>query len=59
MSKGRSISAFLSSDVGVLILLALVRVLPQVFTNGQYGFYQAELVTMDIATRHLAWGYAA
>ncbi len=31
----------------------------QVFTNGQYGFHQDELVTMDIATRNLAWGYVA
>jgi 4-amino-4-deoxy-L-arabinose transferase-like glycosyltransferase len=47
------------SDVGILILLALARILLQVFTNGQYGFHQDELVTMDIATRHLAWGYVA
>jgi 4-amino-4-deoxy-L-arabinose transferase-like glycosyltransferase len=44
---------------GILILLALARVLLQVFTNGQYGFHQDELVTMDIATRQLAWGYVA
>jgi 4-amino-4-deoxy-L-arabinose transferase-like glycosyltransferase len=49
----------LSSDIGVLIMLALARILLQVFTNGQYGFHQDELVTMDIATRHLAWGYVA
>lgn len=59
MHKSRSRSAFLSSDVGVLILLALVRVLLQIPTNGQYGFHQDELVTMDIATRQLAWGYVA
>jgi len=40
-------------------LLALARVLLQVFTNGQYGFHQDELVTMDIANRGLAWGYVA
>jgi 4-amino-4-deoxy-L-arabinose transferase-like glycosyltransferase len=59
MNKNRSLSTFLSSDVGILILLALVRVLLQIFTNGEYGFHQDELVTMDIALRHLAWGYVA
>ncbi len=47
------------SDVGILILLALARVLLQVFTNGQYGFHQDELVTLDAAAHHLAWGYVA
>ena len=59
MIKSRSLSAFLSSDVRVLIALALGRVVLQVFSNGQYGFHQDELVTMDIATRGLAWGYVA
>jgi len=59
MNKSRSIPAFLSSDIGILILLALVRVLLQVFTNGQYGFHQDELVTLDAAAHHLAWGYVA
>ncbi len=59
MIKGRSLSALLKSDVGILMLLALARVLLQIPTNGQYGFHQDELVTMDIATRHLAWGYVA
>ncbi len=59
MIKSRSLSAVLSSDVGILMLLALARVLLQIPTNGQYGFHQDELVTLDIATRHLAWGYVA
>jgi len=59
MNKNRSIFFLLSSDIGVLILIALARILLQVFTNGQYGFHQDELVTMDIATRGLAWGYVA
>ncbi len=46
------------SDVGILILLVLARILLQVFTNGQYGFHQDELVTLD-AAKHLAWGYVA
>ena len=59
MNKSRSISTFLTSDVGILILLALARMLLQVFTNGQYGFHQDELVTLDTAAHHLAWGYVA
>jgi 4-amino-4-deoxy-L-arabinose transferase-like glycosyltransferase len=59
MKKSRSISTLLASDVGILILLVLVRILLQVFTNGQYGFHQDELVTLDAAAHHLAWGYVA
>ena len=59
MHKSRSISTLLSSDIGILVLLGLARILLQVFTNGQYGFHQDELVTLDIATRNLAWGYVA
>ncbi len=56
--KSQSFPTLLSSDLGVLVLLAVVRVLLQVFTNGQYGFHQDELVTLD-AARSLAWGYVA
>jgi hypothetical protein len=56
MNKGKSIPALLSSDLGILITLALARILLQVFTNGQYGFHQDELVTLDAAAHHLAWG---
>src|SRR5271165_2663878 len=49
----------ISADTGILILLALARILLQVFTNGQYGFHQDELVTLDAAAHHLAWGYVA
>lgn len=59
MNKSQRLTTFILSDVGILILLALARILLQVFTNGQYGFHQDELVTMDIATRHLDWGYVA
>jgi len=61
MNRSSIFRAAILSDAGILILLVLVllRVLLQVFTNGQYGFHQDELVTMDIATRRLAWGYAA
>jgi 4-amino-4-deoxy-L-arabinose transferase-like glycosyltransferase len=59
MNKSRSISTLPSSDIGILILLALARILLQVFTNGQYGFHQDELVTLDAAAHDLAWGYVA
>lgn len=49
----------LSRDIRILVLLALVRVLLQVLINGQYGFHQDELVTLDAAAHHLAWGYVA
>lgn len=59
MNRSSIIHGFVLSDVRILILLVLVRILLQVFTNGQYGFHQDELVTLDIATRHLDWGYVA
>ena len=59
MNKRQSLSTLLFSDTGILILLALARILLQVFTNGQYGFHQDELVTLDAAANHLAWGYVA
>ena len=59
LKKSRSLSTFLSSDIGILVFLALARILLQVFTNGQYGFHQDELVTLDAAAQHLAWGYVA
>ncbi len=58
MNRTSIIRKFISSDVGILVWVALVRVLLQVFTNGQYGFHQDELVTLD-AARRLAWGYVA
>jgi hypothetical protein len=59
MNRSRFLSPVLASDVGILVLIALARVLLQVFTNGQYGFHQDELVTLDAAAHHLAWGYVA
>jgi hypothetical protein len=45
-----------SSDLGVLILLALARVLVHTLTNNQYGFHRDELAVLDDA-RYLDWGY--
>jgi 4-amino-4-deoxy-L-arabinose transferase-like glycosyltransferase len=46
------------SDVGILILLAAIRLLIHQFTNHNYGFHRDELATWDDA-RYLAWGYVA
>lgn len=46
------------SDVSVLILLALARLLLHSVTNFQYGFHRDELAVLDDA-RYLTWGYVA
>jgi hypothetical protein len=46
------------NDITWLILLALARILFQVFINGQYGIHRDEFGTLD-AARDLAWGYVA
>jgi 4-amino-4-deoxy-L-arabinose transferase-like glycosyltransferase len=48
----------LFSDNGLLILLALTRLVLHVATNNQYGFHRDELAMLDDA-RYLAWGYVA
>src|SRR5512146_2662858 len=48
----------LFSDLGLLILLALSRILLHALTNNQYGFHRDELAILDDA-RYLAWGYVA
>src|SRR3974377_1955738 len=47
---------FLRSDLGVLVLLALILLILHCLTNGQYGFHRDELQTLDDA-RHLDWGF--
>src|SRR5689334_7026595 len=47
-----------SSDAGILVLLALLRILLHAVTNGQYGFHRDELATVDDA-HYPAWGYVA
>ncbi|HXL23872.1 MAG TPA: glycosyltransferase family 39 protein [Candidatus Dormibacteraeota bacterium] len=49
---------WIKSDVGVLVVLAVVRVALHTLTNGQYGFHRDELQTLDDA-RHLDWGFVA
>ena len=50
------ITVFFRSGVGLLILIALLRLLLHIATNGQYGFHRDELQTLDDA-RHLDWGF--
>jgi len=54
----KQVTAFLRSDVGLLILVAAARLAFHVATNGQYGFHRDELQTLDDA-RHLDWGFVA
>jgi hypothetical protein len=42
--------------LGVLVLVATLRLLLHVATNSQYGFHRDELQTLDDA-RHLDWGF--
>lgn len=44
--------------LGLLVGLALARLVVHCATNGQYGFHRDELAVLDDA-RHLAWGYVA
>ncbi len=44
------------TDLGILLMLAVARVLLHTFLNGQYGFHRDELGMFDNA-RYLDWGY--
>src|SRR5437660_3256504 len=52
------IGGLVKSDVGILVLSALLSVAVHAATNGQYGFHRDELQTLDDA-RHLDWGFVA
>ena len=43
---------------GLLLALALARLLVHLLANGQYGFHRDELAVLSDAS-HLAWGYVA
>jgi hypothetical protein len=58
MQKSHTWRELVFSDLGLLILLALAKLVFHVLTNTQYGFHRDELQTLDDA-RHLAWGYVA
>lgn len=55
---GRRHGALPPPALGLLLALALARLLLHLLTNGQYGFHRDELAVLDDA-RHLAWGYVA
>ena len=42
-------------DLGMLVLLAVGRMVLHTVTNSQYGFHRDELAMLDDA-RYLAWG---
>jgi len=46
------------ADLAVLLLLAALKLIFHVATNGQYGFHRDELQTLSDA-RHLDWGFVA
>ncbi len=58
MEKSYSGTRLVFTDLGVLILLALARIILHTLTNHQYGFHRDELGLLDNA-RHLDWGYVA
>src|SRR5277367_4803117 len=53
---GKRLAEFFRSDTGVLVLLAIARVVLHCLSNGQYGFHRDELQTLDDA-RHMDWGF--
>src|SRR5512141_1725976 len=58
MEKSRTWRQIASSDLGILILLALAKLLLHAVANNQYGWHRDELDMLDSA-RYLDWGYVA
>ncbi|MFN8474514.1 MAG: glycosyltransferase family 39 protein [Anaerolineae bacterium] len=58
VSQPRGLRAALTSDVGILIIIAAVSVILHTVTNGLYGFHRDELGLLDDA-RYLGWGYVS
>jgi 4-amino-4-deoxy-L-arabinose transferase-like glycosyltransferase len=54
----RTWGSIVFSDLGILILLGLLRFVPLLLTNGQTVWHRDELDTLDNA-RYLAWSYVA
>jgi 4-amino-4-deoxy-L-arabinose transferase-like glycosyltransferase len=54
----KQFAEFIRSDLGLLLLIALLRIFLHCLTNGQYGFHRDELQTLDDA-RHMDWGFVA
>lgn len=51
-------NSFIKSDLFILILLAIAKLILHLLTNNQYGFHRDELATLYDA-RNLAWGFIA
>lgn len=58
MPPRRTWQSVVFSDNGILILLALLRLVPLFLTNGQTGWHRDELDILDNA-RHLDWAYVS
>ncbi len=58
MTQSRDWRAIVFGDTGILILLALLRFVPLILTNGQSGWHRDELDTLENA-RYLDWGYVS
>ncbi len=58
MEKSRTWRNIVFSDLGILILLALAKLVLHTLTNGQYGWHRDELDILDSA-RYPAWGYVS
>jgi hypothetical protein len=61
MEKSRTWRTVVFSDLGILILLALAKLVLHALTNGQYGWHRDELDTLASVdnARYLAWGYVS
>jgi 4-amino-4-deoxy-L-arabinose transferase-like glycosyltransferase len=58
MTKSQKIKAFILSDLGILLLLGILRFVTLFLTNGQSGWHRDELDMLENA-RQLAWGYVS
>lgn len=58
MARSRTWRTIVLSDTGILVLLALLRFVPLLLTNGEIGWHRDELDTLDNA-HYLDWGYTA
>ena len=54
--KNGRILAWLKSEIGILVMMAVANVVLHCATNGQYGFHRDELQMLDDA-KHLDWGF--
>jgi 4-amino-4-deoxy-L-arabinose transferase-like glycosyltransferase len=58
MTKTQKIKAFIISDLGILLLLGILRFATLFLTNGQSGWHRDELDMLENA-RQMDWGYVS